>query len=519
LGGAGRAAMKVTLVNPPTLVNVRSLGTMKPTLPLGLAYVAAAARSAGHEVSVVDAVARAPQRASRDGILLRIGADVDEIVDAIPEDTDVIGVTCLFSFLWPLVRQLLRAIKQRRPDALLVCGGEHFTALPERALAEAPVDAIVVGEGEETFVELLANVEAGDRRFDRVAGLVFRRAGGVHRTPRRARTRDVDAIAPPAWDLFDPDTYNENDFSLGMRLGYSIPILATRGCPYECTFCTSPNMWTQRWYPRSPEKVVEEIETWHERYGATNFPFHDLTAVIRRRWIVDFCRRLVARGLRIRWQLPVGTRCEAFDEEVARLMVRSGCEYLAFAPESGSERVRDVIKKKMSRDSLVDAVRVAVDAGMHVTCSFMIGMPEDRVDDYRETAALVRELARLGVEDISCHYFYPAPGSRMYHDLAEAGRLRNDDEELMSALLNTDWVQRSQHAYCEAVPPRTLAAWRYRIFASFYATRLARRPGAALSLLANVARGRETNKLEALAREVRQRVRLRAAGSSPRVVS
>ncbi len=501
--------MKVTLVNPPTILNLRNLGTMKPSLPLGLAYIASAAREAGHDVTVVDAIANAPYETWRDGILFRIGAGVDEIVDAIPEDTEVVGVACLFSFLWPLMRELLAAIKRARPDATLVCGGEHFTALPERSLTEAPIDVVVVGEGEETFVELLAALERGDRRLDRIAGIAFRRGDTVHKTPRRTRRRDVDAITPPAWDLFDPDTYNANDFSLGMRLGYSIPILATRGCPYQCTFCTSPNMWTQRWYARDPVAVADEIETWHRQYGAANFPFHDLTAVIKRQWIVDFCRELLRRDLRIRWQLPVGTRCEAFDDEVAQLMVASGCEYLAFAPETGSERVRDLMKKKMKRESLMEAVEVAVRAGMHVTCYFMIGLPFDTPQDYADTVLLVRELARQGVEDISCHYYYPAPGTQIYRDLLAAGKLKETDQELMSALLNTDWVQRFEHAYCESVSPRELARWRYWIFTNFYGTRLLTRPRAAVSLVANVVQGRETNKLEAFARELRQRLRLR----------
>lgn len=501
--------MKVTLVNPPTILNLRNLGTMKPSLPLGLAYIAAAAREADHDVTVVDAIANAPYETWRDGVLFRIGAGVDEVVAAIPDDTEVVGVGCLFSFLWPFMRDLLHAIKARLPHATLVCGGEHFTALSERSLREAPIDIVVLGEGEETFVELLAALAHDKPRLDRIAGIAFRRAGAVHTTPRRTRRRDVDQVAAPAWDLFRPDVYNAHDFSLGMRLGFSIPILATRGCPYACTFCTSPNMWTQRWYARDPVLVADEIQLWHEQYGAVNFPFHDLTAVIKRQWIVDFCKEIIRRDLDIRWQLPVGTRCEAFDPEVARLMVQSGCEYLAFAPETGSERVRDALKKKLKTSALLEATDVAVAAGMHVTCYFMIGLPFDTVDDYADTVLLVRELAARGVEDISCHYYYPAPGTQIYRELDARGKLRHDDEELMSALLNTDFVQRFEHAFCESVTPQELARWRYWIFANFYGTRLATRPGAAVSLLSNVLQGRETNKLEAFARELRLRLRLR----------
>ncbi len=501
--------MKLTLINPPTLLSLQNVGTMKPSLPLGLAYVAGAARRAGHDVRVVDAIAMAPRETWRNGLVFRLGAGVEEIVEAIPRDSEVIGVGCLFSFLWPFTRELCRAIKQRFPEVPLIGGGEHFTAMPGLSLAEAPLDALVVGEGEETLVELLAAIATGSDDWQHIAGLALRRDGQHVQTPRRGRVRDVDSIPWPAWDLFQPHVYNDNDFCIGMRLGMSMPILATRGCPYQCTFCTSPNMWTTRWYPRNPVDVVDEIETYHRLYGAVNFPFHDLTAVIKRQWVIDFSREILRRGLRIQWQLPAGTRCEAFDDEVAGLMVASGCRYLAFAPESGAETTRRRIKKHLDRDNLLRAVEVSVRAGMHVTCYFMVGLPFDRVEDLAQTAELVRELARRGVEDISCHYFYPAPGTELYRKLDQAGSLRKGDQTLMAPLFFTGSYLRAENCYAEHMSAAELNRWRYWILLNFYGTRFASHPKAALDLARNVLADRETNKLEAFARELRMKLRLR----------
>jgi anaerobic magnesium-protoporphyrin IX monomethyl ester cyclase len=503
--------MKVALVNPPTLLTIRNVGTMKPSLPLGLAYVAAAARRAGHEVTVIDAIAMAPRETDRDGPIMRIGAGPEEIVAAIPRDTQVIGVGCLFSFLWPSVRRLLQAMRASFPGVPIVCGGEHFSALGERSLREAPIDAIVVGEGEETFVELLAQLEVGDRRFDRIPGLAFLHAGVPFKTPQRARTRNVDEIEPPAWDLFEPDTYNRHGFANGMRLGHSMPILATRGCPYQCTFCTSPSMWTTRWYAREPSRVVDEIQSYYERYRAVAFPFQDLTAIMKRSWVIEFCQELLRRPLRIRWQFPSGTRCEAFDDDVARLMFEAGCRYVSFAPESGSDRIRELLSKRMQRDALYAAVGAAVRAGMHVTCFFMIGSPDETPRDLADTVAMVRALARRGVGDISCHYFYPAPGTALYRELDRAGQLRHDDMELMSTLLNTDLLLDEKHNYCRNLSGRALTAWRYWIFLNFYATRLGASPRLAVEIVNNLLRGRETNKLESMALDVVMKLKLRRA--------
>ncbi len=480
---------------------------MKPTLPIGLAYVAAATREAGHDVRVVDAVAMQPEVSWHSGSEYRVGAGLNAIVEAVPEDIDVIGVGCMFSFQWPFVRELMQTLAVERPGALLVLGGEHGTALPERCLREAPIDAVVLGEGERAFAELIA---AG-RDWDGVPGVAWLRNGAFTRT-EGVRISDPDSLPRPAWDLFEPTTYRENGFSSGMLHGQSIPIFATRGCPYGCTFCTSPNMWGRRWIPRDPIDVVDEMAWLQAEYNATNFPFHDLTALVKREWIVALAEEIVRRGMDIRWQLPTGTRCEVIDDEVAALLYRSGCHYLSFAPESGSDLMRTHLDKQLDRDALFRAVRSGVAAGLHITCFFIIGAPNDTRHDMVETERMARELAKAGVGDISAHFYYPAPGSALYADLGARGRLRGDDEELMAPLLITSTLS-ERHCYCEHLTTGQLNRWRYRIFASFYGTRFATRPRLALRLARNVIAGRETNKLEAFAREFRARLILRTGYS------
>src|SRR5262249_11996328 len=156
-----------------------SMTTMKPTLPIGLAYVAAAAREAGHEVSVVDAIALAPYETWRDGHLFRIGAGTDEIVAQLPEETEVIAVGCTFSFVWPIVRELSQKTRAPFTQRFILGGGDHSPAMPERTLREAPLSAVALGEGEETIVEVLAALSQGERRLDRIAGIAMLRAGAA----------------------------------------------------------------------------------------------------------------------------------------------------------------------------------------------------------------------------------------------------------------------------------------------------------------------------------------------------
>ena len=118
-----------------------------------------------------------------------------------------------------------------------------------------------------------------------------------------------------------------------------MPILATRGCPYQCTFCSSPTMWTTRYIMRNPKDIVDEIEWLVKKYDANDFEFFDLTAIIKKSWMLAFCKELRERKIgNITWQLPVGTRSEALDKETLQAIYDSGCAYICYAPESGSEK-------------------------------------------------------------------------------------------------------------------------------------------------------------------------------------
>ncbi len=501
--------MRIQLVHPPVLRNPRAMTALRPSLPLGLAYVAAALRGAGHDVDVLDAVALAPEGGAREGALERVGLSPEELVLRLDPRCDAFGVTNMWSFSWPLVRRLLAAMRAAFPGKPIVCGGEHFTGLPERSLREAPIDCIVLGEGEETAVELFAALEQG-RPLESVAGLAFLREERLVRTAPRARVRAVDALPWPAWDLFDLDAYEAHGLVNGLHAGRTIPILATRGCPYQCTYCSSPNMWTTRYVTRDPEDVVAEIATWNERYGATNFPLQDLTAIVKRDWIVRFCRALLARGLRITWQFPSGTRCEVVDDEVARLLKLSGARALAFAPESGSERTRERIGKRMKTESLLAAVRASVRHGLDVSCFFVLGFPDDTVQDFRDTERLVRQLARMGVDDVAVGYFFPLPGTRLFHELERDGRVRLDDAFLLTPIHANEARLRAQHNYSRTLSARTVTWWKARLLASFYGVSFALRPWRLARVLANALRGRETRKLESFLADRRRRALRRA---------
>ena len=511
---ARTAQVKIQLVHPPVYINRSGLTALRPSLPLGLAYIAAVLRNDGHDVGVVDALGAAPDRMVPEGDIWRLGLSPEEIVERIDPDAQAIGVTSMWSYSWPIVRELLRRIRERFPSVPIVCGGEHFTATAAHSMSQAPIDYIVLGEGEETAVALFRALEMGlDATV--IPGIAYRAAdGSCAQNPRRDRIRNIDEIPWPAWDLFDVASYDEHRFVTGIHYGRTVPILATRGCPYQCTYCSSPGMWTTRWFARTPQDVADEIEFNVRKYGANNFPFQDLTAILKRDWVVEFAREIEERGLEITWQLPAGTRCEIIDDEVAQLLVQSGCRSLNFAPESGSERTRKHMKKMLTDEKLFRAVPAAVDNGLNVGCFLVLGYPTDDASDMRATARMIRRLARAGVDDVSAGFFFPLPNTEITRQLEAEGRVVLDDDFLKLPVFVHNKYMTPERNYCANLTARQMTLWKYWIVANFYFTSFLFHPGRVFRILWNFVRGRETSKMESFLHETSRKLRLRRAGRS-----
>jgi anaerobic magnesium-protoporphyrin IX monomethyl ester cyclase len=472
----------ITLINPPGIKSFSGLQMHTPNPPLGLAYIAAALKDAGFGYTVIDGTGSALTAVhpypGREDFLIQ-GLAFDQIVARIPRETRIIGVSCMFSTLWPVTRLMSEQIRQAFPAATMILGGEHGTAVWNHVINNSPFDIIVTGEGEETFVQLVRAIEAGTPLRD-VKGIVFRQDAEVINTGLSPRQRQVDAIAWPDWESFPIGEYIDRHQINGINLGRSMPLLATRGCPYQCTFCSSPGMWTTRYVPRSPKDVVDEIEHYAKTHRVTNFDFQDLTAIVKRRWAIEFCNELIARDLKITWQMPSGTRSEVFDEEVADLLYKSGCRALAFAPESGAPEILEAVKKQVDLDALISAARTALRRGFMVSCFFVIGFPGETSATLRKTMRLIRRLAIMGIHDVAVTKFVPYPGSALFRHLQETGQIRLDDEFFVSPM---DFYTAKAPSYAPMVSSRRLYLTMLWMFTNFYVLSFLARPLRAVRVL------------------------------------
>lgn len=497
--------MKVVLVRPP----VYSIGLMGPQLVpvLGVAYVAAAARTAGHDVRIVDMCGEALDRTEvLDGGYVAYGLPVDALAARIA-DADVVGFTCMFSQDWTFHRDLMRAARAMAPKAVFVAGGEHITAVPEYCLQDCrELDACVIGEGEAIFVDFL-EVCRDRAKWAQVAGLVFRdpATDAVRVNDRRRRIEDVDSLPLPAWDLVPVDAYLSRELNYHMPRGRTLPMLASRGCPYKCTFCSNSRMWGNPWRHRDPKLVVDEMEAYVKRYGVSNFVFSDLTAVIQKEKMVALCREIIGRGLKITWQLPT-LRTESLDREVMALMYQAGCRELDFAIESASETVLEKVGKRNHPAKMASLIREGLRLKINFSCNIVLGLPGEGLRDMLKTYGFVLKLAVAGMQELNVFPFVPYPGSRLFFELVESGKLRLDDH-FFKALFSYADLSGSSATAGVLKSKRSTNNFRVLMMASFYAVSFLTHPWRIVRLIMGLCGGRVTSKLQGVLLRIIKNVR------------
>ncbi len=503
--------MKCTLVRCPQIFS-RHVTAANAVAPLGLAYVAAALVRAGHAVTVIDPTGEAIDRFTPlGGELIRRGLTDDEILARIG-NPDLIGFSLMFSQDWLVARALIERVRAAHPRVPLVAGGEHFSAEPVGALTTAPgLDYVLLGEGDRSLLDLIEHLD-GSRNVDEVPGLYYRKpTGEIVTTGPAIRLRDIDDLPWPAWDLVPIEAYLAGGHGNGVNRGRGMPINTTRGCPYRCTFCSSPSMWTTRYVTRRPADVVAEMQHYVRTYHASNFDFQDLTATIRKDWVLELCERIASAGLAISWQLPGGTRSEVLDDDVLPALVRAGCTNVTYAPESGHVETLRVIRKKLDPDRMLVSMRRAVRAGCNVKANFVFGFPTDTYGSLFRSFAFLARAAVVGVHDISLAPYRPYPGSEIFRELQAKGTIPAvlDDayyRDLAVTAETAPWARTRACSYSPSISASGLAWTQFLGLIVFFAISWALRPWRVALIVRALVTGKQTSRLDKSLAEIRYRL-------------
>ena len=333
----------------------------------------------------------------------------------------LIGVSCMFSCEWIYHKRLIKDIKCAFPNKIIVAGGEHITSDPDYALESCPsLDICVIGEGEETIVELISKIK-NKKNIKDIKGISYRNNRGIQLTPLRERIKQIDGIDWPRWKDYPIKKYLEKKLSIQETSMTSIPMLGSRGCPYKCTFCTNEKMWRMRWIARDPKDIVKEIKFYVKKYNVNYIEFWDLTLVINKKWIHEFCDLLIKENLNIQYGLPSGTRSEALDLETLEKLYKSGLKRIGFSPESGSNEVLKIIQKKINLKKILKVMNLASKSGLYVTSNIVLGFPGERKRDVFLSFKYIIQMIFADIHDLYLLPYAPYPGSKMFNDLIEKG--------------------------------------------------------------------------------------------------
>lgn len=431
--------MKITLIRPSLVTKIDNKAHI-PAPPLGLALIAAVLEKKQHQVHIIDGINQSLEKFTRlqHGVYVW-GQTGEEILAQIPADSELIGVSCMFTVDWIFIRTLIQQIKEHFPSVPLVAGGEHITALPDLCMEECSgLDYCVSGEGEDTIQELCEAIQ-NKSGMEEIAGLTFRKKDGSWiKNKKRERIRDLNTIPFPAWHLFPVDFYFENNLNFGVGNSRTLPMLATRGCPYRCHFCSSPDMWGTRYFLRDVKHVVDEIAYLYNTYQVRNIDLYDLTAIVNGRWIIELCKEIKERKLKITWQLPSGTRSEAITPEVLREMYSSGCTIVSYAPESGSDRILQQVEKKVNLQRMLQSIRQTYQMNIFVKVNIILGFPGETHADVFKTIGFILKCSWYGAHDMGPNPFYPIPGTRLFQALVEEKKIDIKSNQYYLDLLDAD---------------------------------------------------------------------------------
>lgn len=351
--------MRIKLIRP-------NYGSHLITPPLGMGYLSSYLKSKGYDVEIIDG--------------LNLGLTNDEIVKLIKKD-DVVGIFCMSSYFLN-VMDLCKKIKKSKGN-IIVIGGPHASTLPAETLRMTNADAVIRGEGEVIFYEFLEAIK-NKRPTEKIDG-VHTNKNKRKENLKRQFIKDLDSLPFPDWKQIDPRTYKKAPHGAFIKNFPVAPITSTRGCPFECTFCASPNIWGKSIRYRSPKNVVDEIEYLTKKFGVKEIHFEDDNLTLKRSHIVEICNEILKRGIKVSMACPNGVRADKLDRELLKLMKKAGFYYIAFGVESGNQKILDNIKKHTTLSVLKKTIEMTEEEGIMTQGFFIFGLPGETKETVQET--------------------------------------------------------------------------------------------------------------------------------------
>jgi len=428
--------MKILFISPNTLIH-REFLAKGVSFPLGLGYLASVALSKGHEVKMIDSFLEGiDQSRQHNDTFNEYGLPDDEILKRAAEfRPDFIGISCLYTARWPIVKRLSSKLKQAFPDVLIGTGGIHPTNNPKVTLSAEGIDFVCIGEGELVFKELLDAIE-DKQDYSLIKGLGYKLEGQININKEIRYIADLDSIPLPSRHLVQYEKYLQHYNRNG--------IIATRGCPYHCYYCSALTIMGQSLRTRSVKIIVDEIEFLKKTYKTDFISFDDDNLTFNQDYLLDLCNEIIDRNLNIRWNTPQGVNIHSLTYEGLAKMRESGCFAICIAIESGDPEILEIMNKKVNLEKARQVTEWCRELKILTLGFFILGIPGETMESMQRS----RDFAiTIALDAINVFIVSPFPGTKLYDDCFEKGYVEApnyDKLNFFESTINTEYLTADQ---------------------------------------------------------------------------
>lgn len=421
--------MNITLIHPFINSSSPELYLNEPIGLLSLATFLRDNTKGEHNICILDLYALGYDRVVKNGRYYDIGVSQPDEIERLIRDRrpDIVGITCNFTTYAKSALMLADLVKERFPGVFVMLGGAHATMDAENILSkQCQADVVVRGEGELTFKELVERLKAGISYQD-IEGITYRRGKEVISNPRRPLMEGIETLPIPDRSFIDQDSYsNINKKMYFLSKGKKVAsIMTSRGCPYNCRFCSTKVVWERKFRPRPAAAVIAEMKGLIDGYGIDEFLINDDQFYKDKDRVSKICDMIAENGFRISFNVASGSSNWLLDEQLLKKLKRAGLYRITFPIETGSPASLRYIRKPIDLEKTKSMIKLANRLGIWTYANFIVGFPYETREDIWQT---IDYAYKSGLDYATFFIAKPYAGSEMYDDFKNEGLLDEDIE-------------------------------------------------------------------------------------------
>lgn len=432
--------------------------------PLNLLYIAAVLRNIGVSSQLLDLNLIPMNREKNDLEKTRLEYVSSQVFEYKP---DIVGISCLTTTHFPFMRKIAAMIHDILPEAKLLIGGVHATLFAREILENCPeFDYVIMGEGEEQTAALVTSFLNGNvDDLSHIQSLAWKTPSGeIVINPRINYIKNLDDIPMAAWDMINFTGYYKDHSNWynpkGHDIKISIPLLATRSCPYNCNFCSAYKTMGRGFRKRSASKIVDEIQYHVNTFGHQYFGFADDNLTLEKAYLIEVCNEISKRGLDIQFESFNGYNLASLDAEAINALASVGCIYAILPIEHGCDKIRnEIVGKKLPREKIFEVMNLYRKNNIQTRAMFIMGFPEDTSNTLQETKQMIYELSPDMVDVFT---LIPFPGTRVFEQAIKDKLFVNqvDETQLWNGSLRLDTKDTNFYLKPYNMSLEELSCWR-----------------------------------------------------------